>query len=234
MPYEPFHLDRLNVLAGYCRSAGLPGSHATLPAFSICSGRAYPYVEAMSQLLHVKTPVLFEAGAGMFNPVTAQLTWHPSFTEAVRLEIDEIRRFMEGVALRGQGLSIDYAKRSQAAMVGVHDEHLKDALAEVNEYVATHHPQFNTFHTHISIDVVPVGLTKAEGMHWLAETCGITVAEMAFIGDTGGDIGAMGVVGASFAPANGSADAKAAARHVSALNDVEAVIEAYLAVCVGS
>jgi hydroxymethylpyrimidine pyrophosphatase-like HAD family hydrolase len=234
MPYQPFQIDRLRVLADYSRSAGLPGTHAEYPAFSICSGRAYPYVEAMSQLLHVQTPVLFEAGAGMFDPVTARLTWHPSFTEAIRLEIDDIRRFMEGVALRGRGLSIDYAKRSQAAMVGSPGSSLDEARIEVNEFVRTHHPSFNSFHTHISIDVVPAGLTKAEGMFWMAETCGISVDEIAFIGDTGGDVGALGVVGSSFAPANGSEDARAAARHVSAFKDIDAVIEAYMAVCVGS
>ena len=231
MPYQPFRMDRLGLLARYAEQAGKVGSHPTMPAFSLCSGRSYPYVEAMSQLLQIQTPVLFESGAGMFDPVTALSTWHPSFTYEIRVEVDELRRYLENLALRHGDLSIDYAKRSQAAMVGVPNGSLEEARLEIEEYAAKNHPRFTVFHTHISIDVVPFGLTKAEGMTWLAETCGITTEEMAFVGDTGGDVGALRVVGASFAPANGTEDARAAARHASQHFDVDAVVEAYESVC---
>ncbi len=234
MPYQPFRIDRLNELAAFSAQAGLPKSHPTLPAVSICSGRAYPYVEAMSQLLHVQTPVLFEAGAGMFDPVSALTTWHPNFTESIRLEIDELRHYMEQMVSRKADLSIDYAKRSQAAMVGVPNGSLDDARDELERFVATHHPGFIVFHTHISIDIVPSGLTKAEGMVWLAQTCGVDLEEMAFVGDTGGDVGALKTVGASFSPANGTPDARAAAHHASDLFDIDAVLEAYNAVSSGS
>jgi hydroxymethylpyrimidine pyrophosphatase-like HAD family hydrolase len=227
MPYQPFRLDRLNVLAEYSKQAPHIGSHPNYPALSLCSGRAYPYVEAMSQLLRIQTPVLFESGAGMFDPVSAVSTWHPDFTRDIRMEVDDIRSFLENVVADNIGLSIDYAKRSQAALVGSPNGGIEEARLEVDEYVTKNHPSFNVFHTHISIDVVPPGLTKAEGMQWLAQTCGISVSEMAFVGDTGGDVGALLIVGASFAPANGTQEAKSSAKHASSFNDIEAVLEAY-------
>ena len=51
--------------------------------------------------------------------------------------------------------------------------------------------------------------------------------EIAFVGDTNGDVGAMSVCARSFAPANCDEKAKAAASHVSSLSDIDAVLEAY-------
>lgn len=233
MPYRPFRLDRLNLLAEHSKRAPLIGSNPKFPALSLCSGRAYPYVEAMSQLLHVQTPVLFEAGAGMFDPISARSEWHPNFTVSIRKEVDEIRRFLEEVVLKHDRVSIDYAKRSQAALVGSPEGGIEEVRDEIDAFVAQNHPSFNVFHTHISIDVVPFGLTKAEGMAWLAEKCGISLHEIAFVGDTGGDVGALKIVGASFAPANATNDAKAAAHHTSSLYDIDAVLEAFQMVAEG-
>jgi len=227
MPYQPFRLDRLNLMAAYSQKSPSVKGTSGYPALSLCSGRAYPYVEAMSQLLHIQTPVLFEAGAGMFDPMTTRTTWHPDFTPFVKKEVDAIRHYLEDVVAKNGTISIDYAKRSQAALVGSPDGKIEDVRQEVEEYIFQNHPTFNVFHTHISIDVVPFGLTKAEGMVWLAETCGISVSEMAFVGDTGGDVEALSMVGASFAPANATKEAKAAAHYASALYDIDAVLEAY-------
>ncbi len=227
MPYESFRLDRLGELANFAREAGLPGSRVDLPAVSICSGRSYAYVEAMAQVLALNTPTLFEAGAGMFDPVSAHSSWHPNFTKEIQERISDIRRFMEEVVASKPGLFIDYGKRSQAALAGGSHADLMSALALISEWVASNHPGYHTFHTHISIDVVADGLTKAEGLYWLAETCGVDMDEIAFVGDTNGDVGAMAVCGRSFAPANSDEKAKAAADHVSSLSDIDAVLEAY-------
>ena len=231
MPYQPFRLDRLGELADFAHEAGLPGSRVDLPAISICSGRSYAYVEAMSQVLALKTPVLFEAGAGMFDPVSAHSSWHPNFTKEVQERISDIRRFMEEVVASKPGLFIDYGKRSQAALAGGSHANLKGALAVISEWVGSNHPGYHTFHTHISIDVVADGLTKEEGLFWLAETCEVSMDEIAFVGDTNGDVGAMTVCARSFAPANSDEKAKAAASHVSSLSDIDAVLEAYTIIC---
>ncbi|MBT3448177.1 MAG: HAD family phosphatase [Bacteroidetes Order II. Incertae sedis bacterium] len=227
MPYQPLRLDVLGRISKRALTAGLPGSHASIPALSICSGRSYPYVEAMSQLLALKAPVLFESGAGMFDPVSALTIWHPALTTEIQREVDEIREYMTSLLALDSALSIDHAKRAQAGMVAKEKESLYAALENLKRWVGDNFPHFQTFHTHISIDIVPQSLTKAAGMTWLAETCGVTTDEMAFIGDTNGDIGAMNVVGRSFAPSNSSHDAIAAASHASSFRDADAVLEAY-------
>lgn len=220
MPYESFRMDRIRELMDRIQEPGRP-------VFSLCSGRAYAYVEAMTQLLGIRVPTLFESGAGMFDVTTGTSKFHPSFTPAIRRDVKDIQAFMEQVIDRYPALSMDHAKLTQGAAAGREEYGLYDALAEIKEFVDREFPHFNTFHTHISIDVVPEGLTKAEGISWLAEEMGLSMEEVAFIGDTNGDLPALKIVGRSFCPANGQDALKAQVDHASALCDIDAVIEAF-------
>src|SRR5690606_38666566 len=97
----------------------------------------------------------------------------------------------------------------------------------VRAYVNTHHPSLNVLHTSVSIDVVADGVTKLDGLRWLAGKLGISLAGIAYIGDTHGDISALEAVGASFAPSNPTDDVKAAVDVVTSAPLIEGVIEAY-------
>lgn len=225
-PYRPFELDRLERLSTLSTIAGAPGDHPDFPAVSICSGRAYPYVEAMSQVLGLVTPVLFEAGGGMFDPVDVASRWHPSFTKRVRDEVDELRKFVESL-LDDMSVSFDHAKRSQVALVSTDSAVLEEALERIKRHVDEEHSTLRAFHTDVSIDVVPHVLNKLRGLEWLAETVGVSMDEIAYIGDTNGDIEALQAVGRSFAPANATEPVKAVVDHVCAGRTIDGVLEAY-------
>ena len=68
-PYEPYDLEGLGTLRRLA-------DEAQGPTLSICSGRPYPYVEAMTQALDLTTPVLFEAGRYRIEPAAARLKKH--------------------------------------------------------------------------------------------------------------------------------------------------------------
>ncbi|MDA0682815.1 MAG: HAD family hydrolase [Bacteroidetes bacterium] len=223
MPYEPFRLDRMQELAKLI-------ARPDTPDFALCSGRSYAYVEAITQLLALSQPVLFESGGGMFDVTTGLSKLHPSFTPAVRSEVLIIREYLEQLIRAYPGLSIDYGKQTQAALVGVEENGLFEVLDRIKPWVHERYPQHHTFHTHISIDVVPEGLTKAEGLAWLGDTLDLEVSEMAYIGDSDGDLGALAVCGHSFAPSNADPIVKEAVDHASELLDIDSVIEAYLLV----
>jgi hydroxymethylpyrimidine pyrophosphatase-like HAD family hydrolase len=230
-PYRPYDLEALGQMAAWTREAGTPFSHPRLPAVSICSGRSYPYVEAMTQLLGCVTPVLFESGAGLFDPDTARSQWHPAFTPDIREGLVAIRTFMESV-IEDSTMSMDHAKGTQAALVGTDVVELHGALRIIEDWVTQNAPGFTTFHTHVSIDVVPPGLSKKEGLVWLAEKTGVSLDEIAFIGDTNGDIAALESVGRSFAPANAQPQVKNVVHHICSGTDIQGVIEAYR-LCMG-
>ncbi len=226
MPYRPWRMDILGKLSGLAATAGLPDSDPSRPSFSICSGRSYPYVEAMSQALGLVTPVLFESGAGMFDPVSATTSWHPAFTPEIMERVSEIRRDMED-RISGTGLSIDHAKRSQAALAGSIPEEIEWATGLMESYVLENAEDYVTFHTPVSVDVVWKGLSKKSGIAWLAESTGVPLDEVAFVGDTNGDIGALETVGRSFAPSNADPSVQSIVDHVTSASDSAGVLEAY-------
>ncbi len=224
-PYAPFEMTRLAYLADRTAKGGMPRDHGVLPAVSICSGRSYPYVEAMCQLLGCRVPVLFESGAGMFDREAATCTWHPKATPGVRKQVNRVRKFMERL-VEGTGMSIDYAKVMQAALVGTNADELKNAASAISDWVHAHAPEFETFTTHVSIDVVPRWLTKREGLLWLSQHAGVPLENMAYIGDTNGDIGALKSVRLSFAPANAVPEVRKIVDHVTQDPYADGVIEA--------
>lgn len=225
-PYRPFELDKLERLSTLSTIAGAPGNHPDFPAVSICSGRSYPYVEAMSQVLGLISPVLFEAGGGMFDPVDASIKWHPAFTADVRAEVDELRDTVKSL-VEDLPVEFDHAKKSQVALVGTDSKALDRALTLIKRHVEEHHPDMRAYHTHISIDVVPLSINKRRGMEWLAETTGISMEQIAYIGDTNGDIDALEAVGRSFAPANADEPVKAVVDRVCSGHTIDGVLEAY-------
>jgi hydroxymethylpyrimidine pyrophosphatase-like HAD family hydrolase len=226
VPYRPFRLDRLSRIRDWARLAGAPGSHDVYPAVSICSGRSYPYVEAMSQILDLRTPVLFESGAGLFDPVEMLCRWHPDVAPDLESGMEEVKRFVSRLAA-GTAVSVDLSKRTQVAVVAPDRKHIDPLIGPVSEFVSVSHPALKTFVTPFSIDVVAPNLTKRDGIRWLAEICGVGLDEIAFVGDTDGDIGALQLVGSSFAPANADTSVRAVVGETMSGSDVDGVIEAY-------
>lgn len=226
-PYQTYDLPRLQEIARCVAEAGPVGSHPVRPAFSLCSGRPYPYVEAMTQLLDVRVPVLFESGGGLFNPVTARTAWHPHFTSEVEGQIDAVRQWMKTDLLPDTGMQIDHTKRTQAGLVGPDEDEIRRSIAVVERFVEEHAPGFRVFHTPVSIDVVAPDVTKKQGLAWLAERLGLALDAVAYIGDTNGDLDALGAVGYPFAPANATEAVRRQARHVTTGAVADGTLEAY-------
>ena len=226
-PYRPFDAARLQTLAACAAEGGTPHDRGAAPAFSLCSGRAYPYVEAMTQVLGLRVPVLFEAGGGCFDPVAARVRWHPDFTDEVAAQIEQARRWLQRECLPGTALMYDFSKRTQAGIAGADAEALTALRPVIERYVAANLPALCVFHTDVSIDVLPAGVTKRQGMAWLAEIVGCGLEEMAFVGDTLGDLEALRAVGFSFAPANATEAVRRQVQTVTKGRVAAGVLEAF-------
>ncbi len=221
VPYEPYDLDGLHRLR---RAAD---REANAPALSICSGRAYPYVEAMSQALELTTPVLFEAGGGRFDPVAAQTDWSPRLTDEVEAQLDTVRHWFRTECVPGTSISVDHAKRTQAGVVSPDPDEIRALEPRAEQFVAENAPGLHVFSTEVSVDVVPPGITKRQGLEWLAAHLGLGLDEMAYIGDSDADVEALTAVGRSFAPANAAGPVRKAVDHVTEGAVIEGTIEAY-------
>ncbi|GAB5517824.1 MAG: HAD hydrolase family protein [Rhodothermales bacterium] len=224
-PYAPFDLTGLATLRQMIQVA--QAGHPTLPLFTLCSGRPFPYVEAMGQALGIQQPMLFEAGAGCFDPVANTITWHPRLTDAMIEQSRAVTAWAERDLIQRYPLALDHAKRTQVSLVARTPELITELLPEVEEVVAREAPDLTVFQTSHSIDIHSPELTKAEGLRWLGQQSGIDLAHMAYIGDSEGDRLALLAVGHAFAPANASAALQHDAIQWSSETFVAATTEAY-------
>lgn len=223
-PYEAYDLDGFRTLADYNRRAE---SDPLLPRLGICSGRSYAYVEAVAQALDLRGPALFESGGGRFDLRDARIRWNPCLTPEVERQLRDVRDYFHREILPETGFSYDYGKRAQAGAVWTDQAEVARWAEIVDRYVAESFPDLAVHPTHVSIDVVPRALTKRVAVELVAEEEGLALDELAFIGDTGGDIEALEAVGFSFAPANAQPAVKEAVRFVTDGAVLDGVLEAY-------
>ena len=198
-PYRPFDLDALQALA---EAAAHAEEGSAAPRLTLCSGRSYPYVEAMTQTLGLAAPVLFESGGGRFDPAAAQVAWHPDFTDALADTLGAVRDWMAAELVPGTALSLDHAKRTQAGLVGPNPEEVAEATGRVRRFLEKRAPALRAFATEVSVDVLSPRLTKKQGLCWLADHLGVALEEVAYIGDSEGDVEALEAVGLPLAPSN--------------------------------
>ncbi len=154
--------------------------------------------------------------------------WHPSLTPEVEAALGAVRAWFFAHLLPAvQPLAFDYGKRAQVGVISPDPVAVAEAAAVTRAFVAALGAPLQVFSTPVSVDVVPIGLAKADALPWIAEVTGVAVAEMAFIGDSEGDLGALRRVGASFAPANAAPEVQAAVGRVTASPGLAGVLEAY-------
>ena len=225
-PFQPYDLPKWQRLAEHARRA--EANPDAGPRISLCSGRAYAYVEAVTQALGLRTPSLFESGAGAFYCETAEVLWNPHLTPDVERDLASVKTWMFDALLPASGnVRFDYGKRGQTGVVGLDWTDIEPLVPQVEAYVAAHFPErFRVFHTHVSIDVVPTAITKAAAIRWMAAHEGYALADIAYIGDTNGDIEALECVGHAFAPSNATDAVKAVANHVTTASHIDGVLEA--------
>ncbi len=70
-----------------------------------------------------------------------------------------------------------------------------------------------------NVEVMPCGVDKGVGVRALADSLGVPMAQVMALGDEGNDLPMLRVAGYGVAMANGSAEAKAAARFITDTND---------------
>ncbi len=173
-----------------------------VPPLSICSGRPYPYVEAVAQWLDVRLPVVFESG-GMYDMNTNQFDQNGFFDDKALEHVNELKEWMrETVITRYPSGIMEFSKMMDAGFVHPKKEVIEEVLPEVEKYVSENYSEFEVHHTDISINIILSKNNKRAGIEKLSEKLGIKPEEVAYIGDSNGDIPALEIVGQSYAPVN--------------------------------
>lgn len=197
-----------------------------IPPLTICTGRPYPYAEAVAQWLDVRLPFVFES-AGLF--IGRENRIH-SAIENINGKLDsikQIRNWMEeAIVPEFPSAMIEFTKRMDAGIVAPEKEVIDAIIPIVKEKMETDFPHLEMHTTDVSVNVLLGGNNKLQGMKLLAAHLNITLDEIAYIGDTGGDLVALKEVKMPFSPKNATAAVKKSSTNLD-VETSEAVLEAY-------
>lgn len=197
-----------------------------IPPLTICTGRPYPYAEAVAQWLDIKLPFVFES-AGLFH-------WDGHrFETAINTENGEMEPILQmkkwltqEVLPNYPGVNLEFTKMMDAGIVGPDEKVIEKLHGLILEKVKNDYPGMEVHATDISVNTLMPGNDKLQGFKLLSNALDISFDQMAYIGDSSGDVPALKKVKMAFAPLNAKDIAK---KHgvVIQKESTEAVLDAY-------
>jgi HAD superfamily hydrolase (TIGR01484 family) len=201
----------------------IQGEH--VPAVTLCTGRQQPYVEVLMQAIGAHLPGIYENGCGLYYPDGYRFVEHPSISGATKNAIENAK-----AALRHRVVApgLGYFQPGKEASLtlyplpGTSVSRLREVVTEA----LTGHEKLISIQASVScVDVTPAGIDKGVGVRWLSDETGIPLAHLGGIGDSSSDLKFIRLVGHSAAPANATADVKAAVDYVSSLENGSGVVD---------
>lgn len=198
----------------------------TVPPLTICTGRPYPYAEAVAQWLDVRIPFVFES-AGLYNWDGNKIETALDSDDGALEPIHKLKKWIQTDLLTSfPTAQLEFTKMMDAGIVCPDKDVVEKMHPIMKEKVETDHPELEIHTTDVSVNILMPGNNKLQGMKLLANKVGVELDEIAYIGDTGGDVPALKNVKLAFSPKN----ATRAVKNVTTNLDVEAtdaVLEAY-------
>ena len=223
-PYQDIRLDEWQRLREW---AAMAESNPLYPQLGLCSGRPYSYVEAVAQMLGIRGPILFESGTGRLQLPEGIITWSDDLTQEVERELEDVREFIHREIASAHPVTVEHGKRAQAGVISLDPDVLKWVIQQLHDLVDNSYPDLIVADTDVSVDVHPRFLTKQTAVEWVARELDLELSEIAFIGDSRGDVGALSVVGKSFAPSNAQPIVKDVVDTITSGSVIDGTIEAY-------
>lgn len=222
----PFKVPDWELLSQIRRINKQSANDMAVPPLSICSGRPMSYVEAVAQWLGIDKPTVFES-AGIYKLSTNEVHFLSAFDDEAEREVYELKKWLrDEIVPDYNNLIVEFTKRMDAGIVHFEKAVIDEIYPTVLDYVNKHYPKFEVHKTDVSINVILRGNNKKNGIQKLCELLDLKSEEVAYIGDSSGDIPGLKIVGKAFAPLNAS---EAVKREAEVLNSkvTDAVLMAY-------
>jgi hydroxymethylpyrimidine pyrophosphatase-like HAD family hydrolase len=201
-------------------------SEEHIPPVTLCTGRPLPYAEAVAQWLDVRLPFVFES-AGLFKWEGNEVITSPEVTHENLKRINTIREWLRTDLLPDyDGVELEFSKMMDAGVVSANTVAIDDIHAKVLDKIRQDQLNLEVHNTEVSVNILLPGNNKGTGIRLIAAQTGIALREMAYIGDSSGDVPALKEVAMPFAPANGTATVRAIS-DVMPSKATHAVLEAY-------
>ncbi len=200
----PFKAPNWDLLSQIRRLNQQSKHDMAVPPMSICSGRPFPYVEAVAQWLGIDNHVVFES-AGIYELSTNDIQFLPAFDEEAERQVRELKQWLrDEIVPLHSNLIIEFTKRMDAGIIHLDTGVIDEIFPRVVEYVDEHYPKFEVHRTDVSINIILAENNKQKGIQSLCNILGLETSEVAYIGDSSGDIPGLKIAGRAFAPLNAS------------------------------
>jgi HAD superfamily hydrolase (TIGR01484 family) len=225
-PFETPHWESISEIRDLNRRSR---NSDDIPALTLCTGRPLPYAEAVAQWLDIKLPFVFESAALYHwngNRVQTILDNEPENGRSLK-PINEIKKWLsEQVLPDYPDMILEFTKMMDAGVVSPDKEQINRAYDRIMNHIRENYPDLEAHRTEISVNTLLAGNNKGTGFQLLSKEIDIPFDQMAYIGDSEGDIPALKQAKLAFAPSNAIARVKEIAE-VLPCETSEAILEAY-------
>ncbi|TVQ67911.1 MAG: HAD family phosphatase [Balneolaceae bacterium] len=197
-----------------------------IPPLTVCTGRPHPYAEAVSQWLDVRIPFVFESAA-MYHWEGNRVETVLDDEERALKPITEFKEWIRKVILPQFPLAgLEFSKMMDAGIVA-HQKSVIDRIHPlVLEELERRNSNLEVHITDVSVNILLPGNNKGRGIKMLADSQSVGLSEVAYIGDTGGDVPALKLVAMPFSPENATRAVKDVSEALP-MKTSSAVLEAY-------
>lgn len=198
----------------------------SIPPLTICTGRPHPYAEAVAQWLDVRIPFVFES-AGLYHWKGNRVETALGNRQTDLKPILELKKWVRHTILPDfPTANLEFSKMMDAGIVAPEKEVIEAITPIVISKIAADYPGLEVHTTDVSVNILMPGNNKLQGMKLLAKSQNIGLDEIAYIGDTGGDIPALKEVKKPYSPKNATRAVKDISETIN-LETTAAVLEAY-------
>lgn len=200
----------------------------SIPPLTICTGRPMPYAEAQAQILGIRLPFVFESGGGMYDVASNKITWTTFLDDEAKRQVQDIKEWTKKEIIDKYDSAIsEFAKFTDIGIIHQDTPTINEMAEKCREYIQANYDRFEVHKTEVSVNIILKKANKGEGMKMLANHFDLGLEEMAYIGDSSGDVPGLKLVGMPFAPSNAAQITKDVAE-VTENKSTKGVVEAYL------
>lgn len=223
---HPFKTPEWNAINRLRELNLMSRSDDKIPPLSICTGRPFPYAEAVAQWLDVRIPFVFES-AGLLHLEGQRIETAVNHHNGDLKPIYEMQKWLQEEILPNYpNTVVEFTKMMDAGVVSPDTKTIIKIHKVILDKIETDQLDLEVHTTDVSVNVLMPGNNKLRGLKMLGESLGVGLDEMAYIGDSGGDVVALKNVKRPFSPSNARQEAK---DHSEVLEEetTHAVLKAY-------
>ncbi|HHT35958.1 MAG: HAD-IIB family hydrolase [Candidatus Wallacebacter cryptica] len=200
-------------------------NHSREFTFALCSSRPAPFLEAVARQLLISDYCICENGALLYHPLTKEAILNPIIPQDFFKEQENIHRILEEI-IGGKEIVVEVGKSYTFSVNTINPELLPEIEPVIEERLAE--APIDISKSSRSIEIVPRGINKAEGVQFWCEITNTDPDRVLAIGDTDNDLPMFSAAARSAAPANCSELVRSSVDYVSEYPMVRGVLDIYV------